>query len=106
MAQRTDSKDPEEVVPFTADFTRRLAQIDSTETIASITAVTVTTSYGGDSSPEAMKSGAAEIATGSKKVIQMITGGTDGNEYKIKVEVKTNTNKELVIAGIVPVRSK
>jgi len=105
MTQRTDIKDPLELVPYTADFTDRLAAIDVAETITSVTSVVATVYQGTDTAPSAILSGGTTIS-GSKKVVQLITGGLDGVDYKIKIDVLTSTGKQLVIAGIVPVRSK
>jgi hypothetical protein len=106
LTQRTDVKDPAEVVPFTADFTYRLLAISNTETIASITSVTATVTHGVDGNPSAILSGAAVPSADNKKVIQLLTGGLDGVDYKVRVEVHTSSSKELVIVGVVPVRSK
>lgn len=104
MAKRTRIKDPAEFLPFRADFTKRLAAISDTETLAAILTVTVSTTRGVDTNPGAFLSGAAVIS--GKTVVQNMIGGLHGVNYKIKVKVQTNTGKELVIVGIVPVRNK
>lgn len=106
MANTTDVKDPLEEVPFTANFTNCLAKISPTETISSVLSIAVTVVLGVDASPSSILLGSPEISADSKKVSHVITGGLDGVSYKIKTRVQTSSGKKIVIAGIVPVRSK
>lgn len=101
----TDPKDPEEDVPFTADFTSKLARLGASVTISSIISVSVTVVRGSGSS-SGFLSGSAAISSDNKQVTQLMTGGSDGSDYKIRVRVLTSSNNKLVIAGVVPVRSK
>lgn len=99
-------KDPLALVLLTFDFTGMLA---SSETITSVTSVTVSTRSGGDQSPSAILNGVngtPTIDTTGKLVYVAVQGGTDGCDYAIKVLAQSsNPLKAPVIDGVLQVRT-
>lgn len=93
-----DPKDPVEVDVFAFDFTARL---DDSETVDSVVAVDVVVVDGTDASPNAMKSGAAAIDGAGKVVRQKLQGGVDGVTYELRVTVTTSQSKTLKGCGTV-----
>jgi hypothetical protein len=91
------SKDPDEVMDYSADWSRRLG----TDTIAN------------DGSTWAIEEGGADlviqsesIQTGNKMTVVWLIGGTSGVLYTLVNTVVTQSNRTMQEAFYLPVRSK
>lgn len=88
------SKQPDEVLSPSIDFYRRLG---TSETISSVVVTEIDLSTG-NAPAISILNGAAQIQTGGQtdsKVVQGITGGVDGVEYKVKIVATTSSGNEL-----------
>ena len=82
-------KDPEATLIYTFDWTNWLGANDATETISTSnwTVDTIT----GDSDPIIVSS--SVIATGNKKAVITLTGGTAGNIYTVRNTITTSDSQ-------------
>lgn len=94
MANFFSPKRTGETISLTFDFKKVLA---TGETISSAV-WTVEVEEGTDASPSAMKSGSSTIDSTSKKITQLITGGVDGNTYKMIAQATTSASQ--IIEGV------
>lgn len=96
-----ESKDPEEIIIATFDFTKELAD----ESISPGTAVvTIAVVNGVDAGAAAMLNGAP--TTNAGLVFQSIQNGVDGNDYKLRCRINTSGARRLVLALPLPVRAR
>lgn len=97
MTKIASTKDPQELIPITFDFTPYLgaATINSQS-------VTASTWQGTDATPSAVLSGSPTQASGV--VTQKMTAGTSGVDYKLSCKATLSDNRVLALAIIVPVR--
>lgn len=103
-AKRFDIKDTLESVPLTFDFSPGLA---TSETLLTISAVTISVVFGTDATPTTVLAGGNFIDSTSTKIVVPVTAGLDGVDYDIKVKATTSTaTKTLSLAGILPVRAQ
>jgi hypothetical protein len=95
-----ESKDPEEIITVTFDFTEELGS----ETISAATqVVSALVTSGADADVAATLSGAPTVAGGL--VYQKFRNGVDGNNYKLRCRVDTSGGRRLVRALTIPVRA-
>lgn len=96
-----ESKDPEEIINVTFDFTSDLG----TEAIAAASqVVTIAVVNGVDAGAAAMLNGAAVIV--GSTVRQSVMAGIHGNDYKLRCKVDTSGARRLVLALPLPVRAR
>lgn len=98
MQPAFDAKRPTETELFSADFCRLLG-IGETVTGCAVKVVLCADSTEADIS--AMKSGAASID--GTKVLQKITGGTDGTAYTLIFQATTSSGQTLELTRDLPV---
>lgn len=99
--QYFDQKDVAESVVLTFDFASELA---AGEVLQGAITRTVTVISGTDATPSAMWNNVAQFDEAYKSVVQGVTGGTAGVQYKFKMTVGTsNLLKTLTRVGILPV---
>lgn len=106
LTTRLKTMDPAEKRVWTHDFVDDLA---SGETVSAILSVNVTVDFAlpgitPHSTPNNIKDGLATIS-GTTKILQGLTDPVHGNDYKLKAEVRTSTNRELVAVAILPART-
>lgn len=99
MTTAFDPKRPTEVENFAADFARLLA---TGETLSSGSCKVVDAGDSTEADIAAMKSGAASV-TGTK-VVQKITGGTDGKSYTLIFQAVTSAGQTLELTRDLPVQ--
>lgn len=97
MADQLSSKDPEEIIVMTFDFTRALIP---TEAIASV--VYVSNEANGDPLASAMLIGIPQIS--GSQVLQEVAGGINRITYHLRVSVSTSLGRRLINAAYLPVR--
>jgi len=85
------SKDPEESIVLTFDFSAIAQTIANPE-------ITVDVISGADSDPDTMRSGDPQIS--GAKVLQQIVGGVDGADYHFRCIVESGINKPVVPATL------
>ncbi len=90
-------KDPSEIDSRGIDF---VAVLYSGETLTGVT-TTVTTVYGVDANPSAIKSGVPTVSGTIAQ--QLLTGGVDGAAYRIKFAVTTSLGRTLIECATVHV---
>lgn len=101
MTQVLETKDVEEDVVITFDFSNELA---TGETLSGTPVVTVSVVKGADASPSAILNGSAVMSSDAKKVLQPVVDGAEGVEYQLKCVCSTsNVNKKLARIGILPI---
>ena len=98
MTKKFTTKDPEEVIIISFDYTDML---DTSETITGIFAWEIEVSSGTDLTPSALFTGSPTY--GAKVTSRFITGGIDGNSYLISCIVDTTTGQRLKLSGILPI---
>ena len=82
-------KDPEAVLIYTFDWTNWLGAADASETIS--TSNWSVDTIAGDSDPIVVSS--SVIATGNKKAVITLTGGTAGNIYTVRNIITTSDSQ-------------
>ncbi|SEO63963.1 hypothetical protein [Nitrosovibrio sp. Nv6] len=90
------SKDPEENITLTFDFSALAASIANPE-------ITIEVVSGTDADAQAMLSGAAQVD--GNKVLQRVTGGVDGVDYHLRCTGESGADK-LVIPETLRVRKR
>lgn len=96
MIQVLDPKDPDSLEPFTLDFTRRLEEIDPTETI-------VSQSVGIDSGPDSALVISSVILL-SPFVTVWLSGGTLNARYRVRGRVITSLARILDLSFDLDIR--
>lgn len=99
MTAAFDAKRPTEVELFAADFARLLG---TGETLSSSTCKIVLADDATEADIAAMKTGGTSI-TGTK-VLQKITGGTDGTRYTLIFQAVTSAGQTLELTRDLPVQ--
>jgi hypothetical protein len=95
-----DTKDPEEIIVATFDFTKDLG----TESItAASQAVAASVVSGVDAGVAGTLLGAPSVA--GSLVYQKFQLGVGGNNYKLRCRVDTSAGRRLVLSLIIPVRA-
>jgi hypothetical protein len=98
------SKDPDEDIIVTFDFTEGLAP---GETIAAIISVVVTVNAGVDEAPNAILTGVPWIDPTGLYGQQPVINGLDNVTYNIQMLCATTfPHRQLAITGILPVRAQ
>jgi len=99
MTKLWPSKDPEEIITVTFDFTDDLNGAAITGGSA-VTSVSV--AEGADQDYAQTKNGAEEIQ--GAKVLQSVKLGLNGVNYRWQGKINTSDGRTLVLAAILPVR--
>lgn len=103
MTQVLETKDTDEDIVVTFDFSNELA---SGETLSGVPTITVTVVKGTDPSPSAILSGAYSVSSDAKKILQPVIDGVPGVQYRLKCVCPTsNPAKKLARVGLLPVVS-
>jgi len=89
------SKDPQEIITVTFDFTKLLTRIDS------VSSLSVTVHKGVDGTPALLLLNAPIIS--DTKVLQLIQNGLDGVYYKLRADVLVGMER-YALSAILPVR--
>jgi hypothetical protein len=98
MAPQICTKDPDETVIYTMDWTNRL---NSGASVSSINATT-----GAVGSPSGLTFASTSIVSGSTvKTSTKISGGTNGTDYTVTWTVTTSDGETLEESGLLRVRS-
>jgi hypothetical protein len=99
MTTAFDPKRPTETETFAADFARLLA---TGETLSTCTCKVVLADDATEADIAAMKSGGATIS--GTKVLQKVTGGTDGVRYTLIFQAVTSAGQTLDLTRDLPVQ--
>lgn len=97
MPKPMPEKDPAERIIARFDFSKRATSISGPVAQAVVIS-------GTDADPSAIISGAPVI--NGTSVLQAYAGGVAGVNYGVSMQVTTDTGEVLVLAGILPVRTK
>lgn len=92
-----DSKDPEEIVPLTFDFSA--LAIGVSNPVIAVARI----AGSADANPATMLSGSPQVSGAT--VVQKITGGVDGARYSVRCKVDGDNGARWVIPGVLPVES-
>lgn len=96
------NKSPNEKVTLTFDFS---LEVGDGATIATVVSVTNELMKGTDPTPNAMLIGSPAKSSDSLSVLQTVSGGVDGCNYRFRALVDTDAGERLELAGMLRVRS-
>lgn len=102
MTKKFSSKDPEEIIIITFDYTDQF--LDASENITTVQEWEISVAEGVDASPTDLFTGIPTFD--AKTVSHMITGGLNGVSYLISCTVNTTKGQRIKMAGILPIISQ